>query len=89
MNYPPIQKMGAGAIMSGLAAAGSVFMSCSGRPIWGLILAILAIPLGLVGALRATSARIKGGPLSILSIVMGVIGVIIALVAMVFKIVLF
>lgn len=86
---PPMQKMGLGAILSGLAAAGSVVMSCSGRPFFGLVLAIAAIPLGLIGALRSTSSRVSGGPLSLLSIIMGLAGIIIAVVAMVFKIVLF
>ena len=89
MEYRPIQKMGLGAILSGLFAAGSILTSCSGRTLLGLILAVLAIPIGFLGAFRATSPHISGGALSIASIVMGVIGIVVAVVAMIFKIVLF
>lgn len=46
----------------------------------GLVLAILAIALGVVGMLLAISPQRRGGIVSIVSIVMGLIGVIAAIV---------
>src|SRR3954470_14661591 len=51
----PPQRMGTSAILALLASVGSMFLSCSGRPVWGLILAVLTIPFGLVGFIRAAS----------------------------------
>jgi hypothetical protein len=81
--------MGTSAILAVIASLGSMFLSCSGRPMWGLILAALSIPFGLIGFLRAASPEISGGFASIFSILVGVVGVAVALVAMFFKIVLF
>ena len=47
---------------------------------FGLVLAILAIGLGVVGMLLAMSPRRRGGIVSVVSIVMGLIGVIAAIV---------
>jgi hypothetical protein len=85
----PPQRMGISAILAVLASLGSMFLSCSGRPLWGLILAVLSIPFGLFGFLRAASPQVSGGFASIISIVVGVAGVAVALIATFFKIVLF
>jgi hypothetical protein len=85
----PPQRMGTSALLAVLASLGSMFLSCSGRPMWGLILAILSIPFGLVGFIRAASPEIKGGFASIISILVGVVGVAVALIAMFAKIVWF
>jgi len=85
----PPQRMGTSAILAVIASLGSMFLSCSGRPLWGLILAVLSIPFGLFGFIRAASPEIKGGFASIFAIIVGVVGVGVALVAMLFKIVLF
>src|SRR5260221_547457 len=55
----PPQRMGTSAILAVLASLGSMFFSCSGRPLWGLILAALSIPFGLIGFLRAPCAHCK------------------------------
>ena len=52
-------------------------------------LAILSIPFGLFGFIRAASPEVSGGFASILSIIVGIVGVGVALVAMFFKIILF
>jgi hypothetical protein len=90
-NYSirPPQRMGAGAILAVIASLGSMFLSCSGRPLWGLILAILSIPFGLFGFIRAASPEVSGGFASILSIIIGIVGVGVAVVAMFAKIILF
>jgi len=85
----PPQRMGTSAILAVIASLGSMFLSCSGRPLWGLILAVLSIPFGLLGFLRAASPEIKGGFASIISILIGVVGVAVALIAMFAKIVWF
>jgi hypothetical protein len=85
----PPQRMGTSAILAVLASLGSMFLSCSGRPLWGLILAILSIPFGLFGFVRAASPEVKGGFASIFAIIVGIVGVGVALIAMFFKIVLF
>jgi hypothetical protein len=88
INYGmrPPSKFGTGALMAVIASVGSMVLSFSGRPVWGLILAILAIPLGLVGFIRAASPQVHGGFASIISIVVGLAGVAVALIAMFFKI---
>ena len=85
----PPQRMGTSAILAVIASLGSMFLSCSGRPMWGLILAILTIPFGLIGFIRAASPEISGGFASIFSILIGVVGIAVALIAMFAKIVLF
>ena len=85
----PPQRTGLAAILAVLASLGSMFFSCSGRPLWGLILAILTIPFGLIGFIRAASPQISGGFASIFSILIGIVGIAVALIAMFFKIVLF
>src|SRR5882762_3816932 len=88
LNYSirPPQRMGTGAILAVIASLGSMFLWCSGRPVIGLVLAIVAIPLGLFGFVRAASPEVSGGIASILSIIVGVVGVGVALVAMLTKI---
>ena len=85
----PPQRMGTSAILAVVASLGSMFLSCSGRPMWGLILAILSIPFGLVGFIRAASPEIKGGLASIFSILIGVVGIAVSVIAMFTKLVFF
>jgi len=85
----PPQRVGLAAILAVLASLGSIFVSCSGRPLWGLILEILTIRFGLIGFIRAASPQISGGFASIFSILIGIVGIAVALIAMFFKIVLF
>jgi len=85
----PPQRMGTSAILAVIASLGSMFLSCSGRPGWGLTLAALSIPFGLFGFIRAASPEIKGGIASIFSILVGVVGIVVALIAMFAKVVWF
>jgi hypothetical protein len=91
LNYSirPPQRMGTGAIMAVVASLGSMFLSCSGHAMWGLVLAILSIPLGLFGFVRAASPEVSGGFASLISIIVGIVGIAVALVAMFLKIILF
>lgn len=75
------------AIIAILAAMISYATSCSGHWIAGLILAIIAVPAGLVGLVLAASPRVAGGILSIIAIVLGGLGVVVSLLAMAGKLV--
>ena len=85
----PPTRYGRFAVLAILASVGSMFASCSGHSMLGLVLAIISLPLGLFGILRATAPEIRGGLLSLASIVLGVLGLIVAICAMIWKIVLF
>jgi hypothetical protein len=77
------QKTGLIAILSIISAIAAFFAIFSGSPIWGLLLALAAIPLGIFGVFRAASPRVSGGILSILGIVLGGFGLLIAILGMV------
>lgn len=87
-SLPPRPTFGLGAVLAILAALGGMVASCGGHPFWGLILAILAIPLGALGLLQSTARRLRGGFVSLLAIVLAAIGILVALLVLVFKIVL-
>jgi hypothetical protein len=67
-------------ILAILAAIGS-FMTGA---FLGMILAIAAIVLGLIGVMLALSPRVRGGMMSILSILAGVAGIVAAVFKLVF-----
>ena len=67
-------------ILAILAAIGS-FMTGA---FLGMILAIAAIVLGLIGVVLALSPRVRGGMMSILSILAGVAGIVAAVFKLVF-----
>ena len=73
------QRTGVAATLSILAAIGSYIAVCAGHPGWGLLLAVISIPLGLVGLVMAASPRVSGGILSIVAMVLGLLGVVVAL----------
>jgi len=87
LSPPP--RFGNFAILASLAAIGSMFASCSGHALLGLLLAILSLPLGLFGILRATAPEIRGGFISLASVALGVLGLIVAVCALIWKIVIF
>jgi len=63
-------------ILAIIAAIVSLFFAGA---IWGFLLAIAAIVLGVIGFLMSAAPRISGGIMSIIAIVMGVIGIIVSL----------
>ncbi len=71
------QKAGTSATVSIIAAIASYFLTFTAHPVYGLIAALVAIPLGIIGLVMAASPRIGGGLLSIAAIVLavGAIGV--------------
>jgi hypothetical protein len=77
------QQSSSTAILAILAAAGSYLLSFSGRPFWGMLAALCAIPLGIVGLLRAVSPRVGGGLWSLIAIVLGVLAMGVAVLVMI------
>lgn len=75
----PPARLGTGAILAIIAAAGSIIASCAGKGILGLILALVSVPLALVGFVRSVSPEIRGGPLSIVAFFLATAGIIIAI----------
>lgn len=78
------QRTGIAATLSIIASVGSYVLTCTGRPVWALVAAVLSIPLGIVGFVMAASPKVSGGILSIASIVLGALAAIVAIVGMVF-----
>jgi hypothetical protein len=73
-----MKQTGTMAILSIVSAIMAFVLVFAGNPFWGLILAILAIPLGVFGLLMAASPRVSGGIISIFGIVLGGIGTVVA-----------
>lgn len=77
------QRTGIAAAISILAAVGSYILTCMGHPVWGLILALISVPAGIIGLVMAASPRVSGGILSIVAIILGAIGVLVAVLGIV------
>jgi hypothetical protein len=88
-HLQPRAHFSAGAVLAILCAIGGMLASCSGHWFLGLVLGILAIPLGLVGLLHSVSPHIRGGIVSVLALILGVVGAVFAVLALIFKIIWF
>jgi hypothetical protein len=75
-------KTGTNAVLAILAAIGSYVLTFSGRPVFGLLVALVALPFGVLGLISAASPRISGGILSIVAIVLAILGLGIAVLVM-------
>ncbi len=69
------QKSGSVATIAIIAAIGSFVLTLTGHVVWGLIVALFTIVLGIIGIIISASPKIGGGLLSTLSIVLGVLDV--------------
>ena len=69
-----MQRTGTAATLAIVAALGGLIATFTGHPVWGLILALVAILLGAIGLVRAASPRVSGGILSIVAIIVAVLG---------------
>jgi hypothetical protein len=85
MMRPPAQ-LGLGAILAIVAACASFLATCSGHPVWGLVLALLSLPLGLAGFIHSVHPQIRGGVLSIVAVILGGLGIIVAVIGIFFGI---
>lgn len=82
------QKTGTAAILAILAGAGSWMAAFTGHAILGMVLAVVAVILGIIGTVMAVSPRVSGGILSIFSIVLGCGGFILSVLVLIGKIIL-
>lgn len=78
------QRTGTLATLAIIVAVASYFLTFSGHKLFGIVLAILALPLGAGGFVMAASPRVSGGILSIISILLAIFAIGVAVVAMVF-----
>ena len=69
------QKTGTLAVGAMIAAILGFVLTFTGHPLFGLVSAVISIPLGIMGLMMAASPRVGGGLLSIAAIVMGVIAI--------------
>ena len=77
------QRTGTMAALAIVAALGGIIAVFSGHPVWGFIIELVAILLGVGGLLRAASPRVSGGILSIVAIVIALIGLGLAVLGMI------
>ena len=77
------QRTGTTASLAVAAAIGGFLATVTGHPVWGFILDLIALPLGVMGLLLAASRRVSGGVLSILALIAAVIGLVLAVLVMV------
>ena len=77
------QQTGMLATLAIVAAIGGMLATFTGHPVWGLIIDLVAIPLGIAGLLMAASPRVSGGVLSIVAIVAAVLGLGLAVLGMI------
>lgn len=77
------QKTGMFATISIVAAIVSYLMTFNGHTVWGVLLALIAIPLGIGGFVMAASPRVSGGIMSIVAIIAAVFAIGVAVIAMV------
>lgn len=78
-----MQKTGTAAVISILAAIASFLATFTGNPIWGLVLGLISLPLGIIGLVMAASPRVSGGMLSIAGIILGIIALGISVLGMI------
>lgn len=67
------QKSGTVATVAIISVIISFFLTFTGSPIWGAVVALLAIILGIIGVIISASPKIGGGLISILSILLGIL----------------
>ncbi len=78
------QKTGTLATLAIIAAIASYFLTFTGHKLFGILAAIISLPLGAGGFIMAASPRVSGGIMSIISILLGVFAIGIAVIAMIF-----
>lgn len=77
------QKAGTSATLSIIAAVGSLIITFTGHPFWGLLIGIAAIPLGAIGVAVAASPKVGGGLMSVIAIILGLIAIGVAVLGMI------
>ncbi|MGB3221447.1 MAG: hypothetical protein WBB23_01455 [Desulforhopalus sp.] len=67
------QKSGTVATVAIISAVISIFLTFTGSPIWGIVVALLAVVLGIIGVIVSASPKIGGGLISVLAILLGIV----------------
>lgn len=78
-----MEKTGTMATIAIIAAIGSYFLTFNGHTVYGILLALIAIPFGIGGFVMAASPRVSGGIMSIIAILLGVFAIGVAIIAMI------
>lgn len=78
-----MQKVGGFATASIITVILSVIATFTGHPFIGVILAVIAVPLGVFGLMHAASPKVSGGFVSIGGIIGGVLGAGLAVLGMI------
>ena len=85
-DYPASSRQSASfsipSIIAIVCAAGAWFVG----PGWSILLAIVAIIAGLLGAVVAVSPAKRGGMLSIMAILMSALAIVVSVIVIIFKI---
>lgn len=76
------QQTGTMATLAIIAAVGGFIATFAGHPVWGGIIELIALLLGVLGLLRAASPRVSGGVLSIVAIIAALLGLLLAVLVM-------
>ncbi|MEX2671219.1 MAG: hypothetical protein WD294_03800 [Phycisphaeraceae bacterium] len=76
-------RTGIVAIIAIICAIGSYLATFTGSPILGLIAALAAAGLGIVGLAISVSPKVGGGIMSIIAIVLGVFGIGVAILGLI------
>ena len=69
------QKAGTAATIAIFAAIGSLVLTFMGNPIWGLVAAIAAVIMGIIGVVVSASPKVGGGLMSIFAIIFGLVDI--------------
>jgi hypothetical protein len=69
------QKAGTAATLAIIIAIASFFVTFAGNPVWGLLIAVLAVILGIIGVVSSVSPKVGGGLVSIIAIILGVLDI--------------
>ncbi|MEW5744248.1 MAG: hypothetical protein AB1805_02230 [Nitrospirota bacterium] len=77
------QKSSTAATIAIIAAVLSYLLTFTGHPIWGMLSALVSIPLGIFGLVMAASPRVGGGMLSIMAIILGVLAIGVAILGLI------
>lgn len=69
------QKAGTAATLAIILAIASFFVTFTGNPIWGLLIAFITVILGIIGVVISVSPKVGGGLMSIIAIILGVLDI--------------
>lgn len=69
------QRAGTSAVLAIIATVVSFLLTFAGRPGYGLLAGLIAVPLGVMGVIMSASPRVGGGLMSVVAIILGLIAI--------------